>query len=156
MTEMTPAEREKQYRELAATIADQAQAIADGTLTGPRFGMVQLIKRNAETLAAWTPDDRSGMPDPQLDEVAGPEPGIRDHVRVWHPLIGAAGLTDAELSRRHGSKHFQQGSTTHHHGPDAGAHGIPRGWRDGSGVVPIDHRSAMQRKPPAAPEQEAR
>jgi hypothetical protein len=63
MARMTEAEqRARQYRELAATIADQAQAIADGTLTGPRYGMARLLLRNAECLVAWTPDDRSGMP----------------------------------------------------------------------------------------------
>jgi hypothetical protein len=50
----------RQRADLARTIADQAQAIADGTLTGPQYGMVRLIQRNAEMLAAWTPDDRSG------------------------------------------------------------------------------------------------
>jgi hypothetical protein len=55
-------QQEKQYRELAGTIADQAQAIADGSLAGPRYAMAQLILRNAQCLVAWTPDDRSGMP----------------------------------------------------------------------------------------------
>jgi hypothetical protein len=53
---------EQQIRDLAATIADQAQAIADGTLTGPLYAHARLVLRNAELLAAWVPDDRSGMP----------------------------------------------------------------------------------------------
>jgi hypothetical protein len=51
----------KQYRELAATIADQAQAIADRTLSGPRYAVASLLLlSNAKTLFAWTPDDQSG------------------------------------------------------------------------------------------------
>jgi hypothetical protein len=62
MSKLTSAEQQdKMYRELAATIADQAQAIADGTLTGPRYARARLILRNAEVLVSWTPDDRSGM-----------------------------------------------------------------------------------------------
>ena len=88
MPEMTPAEqRARQYRELAATIADQAQAIADGTLAGPRYGMARLILRNAETLDAWTPDDRSGMPVTRLDEGVRREAGVQqdtmDTVSEW-------------------------------------------------------------------------
>jgi hypothetical protein len=143
---------EQQIRELAGTIADQAQAIKDGTLTGPLYAHARLIRNNAETLAAWAATLGTG-PDARQGE---PEPGIRDHVRLWHPRIGARGVTDAELGRRHGQEHFQRGSTTHHHGPNAGPHGRPPGWRDGSGAVPVDHRSAMLRKPPAAPEQETR
>jgi len=44
---------EQQIRDLAATIADQAQAIRDGTLTGPLYAHARLIRNNAETLAAW-------------------------------------------------------------------------------------------------------
>jgi hypothetical protein len=139
MPVMTPAEQnDKPYRDLAAAIASQAQAIADGTLTGPRHAMAKLILRNAELLVAWTPDDRSGMP--------GTEPALHDHVRVWHPRIGADGVPEAELARRHGAEHFVHGSTTHHHGPDAGPHGRPRGWADGSGVVLIDRQAAMRKR----------
>jgi hypothetical protein len=61
--ELTLAERqEKQRRELAATIADKAQAIADGTLIGPQYAAVQGLRANVAMLPAWTPDDRSGMP----------------------------------------------------------------------------------------------
>jgi len=53
-----------QYRELAATIAAQAQAIADGTVTGPLRGAVARLAANADTLRAWTADDRSGVASP--------------------------------------------------------------------------------------------
>lgn len=49
---------ETQIRELAATIADQVQAIADGTTTGPRAAAIALISSNLDTLAAWIGDDR--------------------------------------------------------------------------------------------------
>lgn len=43
---------------LARTIADQAQAIADGTVTGPQWAAARRILRNAEQLVAETADDR--------------------------------------------------------------------------------------------------
>lgn len=49
----------KQYRELAEAIAAQAEAIAKGTITGPHYGAVRMLKGNVEILAAWTEDDRS-------------------------------------------------------------------------------------------------
>jgi hypothetical protein len=61
MARMTEAEKNKQYRELAAAIADQAQVIADGTGSGPVYARVQLLKSNVARLEAWTPDDRYGM-----------------------------------------------------------------------------------------------
>ena len=54
-TQATP----EQIRDLAATIAGQAQAIAGGTVTGPVYGAVRRLAANAELLAAWQPDDRS-------------------------------------------------------------------------------------------------
>jgi hypothetical protein len=51
--------QESQYRNLAAAIASQAQAIADGTVTGPRYASVQRLKSNVATLEAWTADDRA-------------------------------------------------------------------------------------------------
>ena len=51
-------QRDKQRRELAATIADQAQAIADGTVTGPQWAAARRVLRNAEQLVAETADDR--------------------------------------------------------------------------------------------------
>lgn len=50
---------ETQRRELAATIAAQAQAIADGTVTGPQWAAARRLLGNAGTLMAWTDDDRS-------------------------------------------------------------------------------------------------
>jgi hypothetical protein len=49
----------KQIRECAESIAAQAQAIADGTITGPLWTQARKILFNAELLAAWVPDDRS-------------------------------------------------------------------------------------------------
>ena len=44
---------------LARTIADQAQAIADGTVTGPQHAAARRVLANAKTLLAWTADDRT-------------------------------------------------------------------------------------------------
>jgi hypothetical protein len=44
--------------DLASAIAAQAQAIADGTVIGPVYAAVQRLLANANTLAAWIPDDR--------------------------------------------------------------------------------------------------
>lgn len=49
---------EEQIRELAATLADQAQAIADDTIVGPRFAAIKRLQDNVDTLAAWVGDDR--------------------------------------------------------------------------------------------------
>lgn len=46
-------------RELAATIAAQAQAIADGTV--PVIVAMAGLKANVALLEAWMPDDRSGV-----------------------------------------------------------------------------------------------
>jgi hypothetical protein len=48
-----------QYRDLANTVAAQAEALATGTHTGPAYAAAQLLRSNVETLVAWTPDDRS-------------------------------------------------------------------------------------------------
>lgn len=48
----------EQVRELANAIASQARAIADGTVNGAVFGAVCRVLHNAETLRAWTRDDR--------------------------------------------------------------------------------------------------
>ncbi len=45
-------------RDLAATIAGQAQAIADGTVIGPTYAAVRLLAANVDTLSHWIPDDR--------------------------------------------------------------------------------------------------
>lgn len=47
------------YVAQAQAIADQAQAIADGTITAPYHAAVAQLVRNVDTLKAWTPDDRS-------------------------------------------------------------------------------------------------
>lgn len=52
-----------QRRDLAAAIAQQATALAEGTVTGPEHGAVARLVANVETLAAWTPDDRDTRPE---------------------------------------------------------------------------------------------
>ena len=47
-------------RELAATIATQADAIAEGRVIGPVHAAVARLTHNVDTLRAWTTDDRSG------------------------------------------------------------------------------------------------
>jgi hypothetical protein len=85
---------------------------------------------------------RSGMPEP-----VSPEPDLREHVAQFHPRLRVHGTSEKLLlAREHGREHFQFGSATHHHGPNAGPHSRPRGWRDGSGVVLIDRKGAMRRK----------
>jgi hypothetical protein len=57
-------DRLKEQRiELAQTIANQAQAIADGTVTGPEYSAVRLLVGNAETLLAWTAIEETGKGD---------------------------------------------------------------------------------------------
>ncbi|HEY0640268.1 MAG TPA: hypothetical protein VGD67_21775 [Pseudonocardiaceae bacterium] len=53
---------QEQVTELARAIAAQAQAIADGTVVGPRYAAVRRLAANVDTLQCWTPDDRSGAP----------------------------------------------------------------------------------------------
>lgn len=48
----------EEIRELAGTIATQAQAIADGRTTGPLHGSVRLLASNVDLLKGWTEDDR--------------------------------------------------------------------------------------------------
>lgn len=48
----------EQIRELAGTVALQAQAIADGKIEGPLHGAVRLLGYNVDTLKTWTADDR--------------------------------------------------------------------------------------------------
>lgn len=47
---------------LARTIADQAQAIVDGTVVGPEWSAVKRLRDNADMLLAWTPDHRGVTP----------------------------------------------------------------------------------------------
>lgn len=60
---------------------------------------------------------------------------LRAHCREFHPRIVLRGQAEAKVARAHANDHFRFGSRTHHHGPNAGPHARPEGWRDGSGVV---------------------
>lgn len=52
------AHMQKQYKQLAAAIADQAQGIADGYFEGQSLiAAVALLKENVNTLEAWTPKE---------------------------------------------------------------------------------------------------
>lgn len=55
---LPPKADEKLITELAATIANQAEAIANGTVKGPRYAQVKLLAHNIDTLGAWVGDDR--------------------------------------------------------------------------------------------------
>lgn len=83
----------------------------------------------------------------RLDSAAATEPGLREHCAEFHPRITLRGQSDDRVSAEHGRQHFQHGSATHHHGPNPGPHARPRGWRDGSGVVLVNLRNAMRRRP---------
>jgi hypothetical protein len=48
----------QQIVEQARAIEAQAKALADGTVTGPRYAAVKRLQDNIETLAAWIGDDR--------------------------------------------------------------------------------------------------
>ncbi|WP_280502046.1 hypothetical protein [Nocardia farcinica] len=51
--------RDRQYRDLANVIAQQAEAIALGKVpAGQLHAQVRRLASNVDTLAAWTPDDR--------------------------------------------------------------------------------------------------
>jgi hypothetical protein len=82
----------------------------------------------------------------ETDLTDAPEPDLREHCREFHPRIVLRGQADATVARKHGGEHHQYGSQSHHHGPNAGPHARPRGWRDGSGVVLIDRKAAMRRR----------
>lgn len=48
-----------QYRDLANAIAQQAEALALGRIpAGQRYAQTRRLLDNANTLAAWTEDDR--------------------------------------------------------------------------------------------------
>lgn len=49
---------EQQIVELAGTVATQAEAIAQGTVRGPRYAAVARLRENVDTLATWVGDDR--------------------------------------------------------------------------------------------------
>lgn len=44
---------DKLIAELAAAIANQAEAIASGTLVGPQLAAARRLLANAQTLVAW-------------------------------------------------------------------------------------------------------
>jgi hypothetical protein len=50
-------ENGKEYVELLDAIINQAEAIKAGSHTAPRYAVVQLLKHNVDTLAAWTPQE---------------------------------------------------------------------------------------------------
>lgn len=76
-----------------------------------------------------------------------PEPDLREHLRLLHPQMAVAGKSDLQLADAHAQRHYRMGSPTHHHGPNAGPHARPRGWRDGSGVVMTDPGQRDLRRP---------
>ena len=56
---VAPSVKQTQYEDLARTVAAQAEALANGTYTGPAYGLARLLASNAAMLSAWTADDRS-------------------------------------------------------------------------------------------------
>lgn len=50
----------EQINELALVIADQAQAIGNGSLIGSRHAAAARVRGNAETLVAWTLIEQEG------------------------------------------------------------------------------------------------
>jgi hypothetical protein len=86
----------------------------------------------------------AGRPVPEPGDA---ESGLREHIQLLHPRMITRGVGDARLATDHARKH-RYGTVNHHHGPDAGPHARPRGWRDGSGVVMIDAQAARRRNPP--------
>jgi hypothetical protein len=116
-------------RALLAGRIEAALALADEK-SGYR-----LVERMAEVLRghAAEPAERCDIP--------VPEPDLREHVHRLHPpsAAGSLRMTMAQLADWHANEHFRYGSRTHHHGPNAGPHARPAGWRDGSGVV-LDER----------------
>ncbi|MEM9608070.1 MAG: hypothetical protein AAGA99_11660 [Actinomycetota bacterium] len=65
--------QERQIRELAEAIAARAQAIASGTLVGPRPGAVRQLVTNIETLDAWVNEGTKPLSAWQLTKVSDPE-----------------------------------------------------------------------------------
>jgi hypothetical protein len=60
---------QEQVRELAAAIAAQAQAIAEGSIPEEQqYSQVLRLRGNIETLQAWTPDSRQALIDAQQAE----------------------------------------------------------------------------------------
>lgn len=67
----------EQVRQLAATIAVQARAIAEGTITGSVFVAVSRVLATAEVLQGWTPDDRQGAAGEAPRAPGGERHGLR-------------------------------------------------------------------------------
>jgi hypothetical protein len=78
---------------------------------------------------------------------AEPEPDLRAHCREFHPRIVLRGQANNVVADAHATDHHRRGSTTHHHGPNAGAHARPAGWRTGGGVVRLDPAKRLLRHP---------
>ena len=83
-------------------------------------------------------DELTMAPSPVIGSTVHNEPSLREHVKEFHPRIVLRGQPDSTVASKHAEEHWRMGSFSHHHGPNAGAHARPRGWRDGSGVVPIN------------------
>ena len=54
--------KENAIRDLANTVALQAEAISTGQVIGPRWAAVRRLAANVSQLEALIPDDRSGAP----------------------------------------------------------------------------------------------
>jgi len=50
---------EDQITDLAHTIANQAEALATGSVIGPRYAAIRRLQNNVDTLATWVGDDRT-------------------------------------------------------------------------------------------------
>jgi hypothetical protein len=127
-----------------AVSLDEVQSLADrllDTLYLPRRHASDSSDRSEDpdgpSLADHNPDEAAA-------QAAAPEPDLREHCREFHSRITLRGQTDEKVASAHGRDHHQFGSHSHHHGPNAGPHARPRGWRDGSGVVLIDRQAAMR------------
>jgi hypothetical protein len=59
---------------------------------------------------------------------------LRAHVHELHQRISPVPRDEEALVRAHGHDHHHYGGS-HHHGPTAGPHARPAGWRTGEGVV---------------------
>lgn len=66
-----------------------------------------------------------------------PEPDqLTEHVRAMHPRV-RAGVAGDDLVYAHVNEHHRFGGHSHHHGPNAGPHARPAGWRTGGDVTMI-------------------
>jgi hypothetical protein len=60
MTQTNAIATEEQITELANAISNQAQALAEGRIKGPRsrYAAIKRMQNNLDTLAQWVGDDR--------------------------------------------------------------------------------------------------